>query len=91
MKRLIDEERELEMTENIPTTPPTTLLMPKSETSKVFKITRLVYSATNMVKRVRTYNISVFLAIRFVFSCWVVIVYLLPVSRFQKEVLCFSP
>ena len=69
----MDEESELEMTENMETTPPTTLLMPKSKTPNMFNITRLVYNATNIVNKVRTYSTSVFLAIRFIFSCWVII------------------
>ena len=75
-KRLIAADKEPDNKENIPTTPPTTFCIPKSSTPKAFNITREVYSDTNILKSMRQYSIKVFLAIRLVFSEWVVIGYI---------------
>ena len=42
-----------DITENIATTPPTTLYIPKSSTPKAFNMTRLVYNDTTIIKSIR--------------------------------------
>ena len=61
------EEREPEMTENMATTPPTTLYIPKSSTPKVCKMTREVYKLTAIINNMRIYNSKVFFAILLLF------------------------
>ena len=53
MNRLMAADNDPDMTENIATTPPTTLYIPKSSTPNAFNMTRLVYSDTTIIKSIR--------------------------------------
>lgn len=70
----IDEEIEPERAENIMTSPPTTLYMPKSLAPKALRTTRLVYKFMMRVQSILTYRNSVFFAIRLLFSAVFVII-----------------
>lgn len=53
MNRLMAADNESDMTDNIATTPPTTLYIQKSSTPDKFSITRLIYSNTSIIKSIR--------------------------------------
>ncbi len=54
--------------ENIATTPPTTLYIPKSSTPNVSNTTRDVYNDISIVTPILTYSRTVFFAMRLLFS-----------------------
>lgn len=51
---LIAVDNDPDITENIATTPPTTLYIPKSSTPRASSMTREVYKLTNIIKSIRT-------------------------------------
>ena len=66
---------------NIAITPPTALEMPKSSTPNVANTTLDVYNETNMLNSILPYSMSVFFAMRLVFSAWFCILTMYSTSQ----------